>query len=148
MIEIKEWSKKLLIALVLITSTFSNSLFAQDSIMTDYSKLITAIGKVESGLNDKAKSGVHAGFLQISEVCVRECNRINKLKGVETRYTLQDRYDHEKSIEMFYIIQDFYNKEKDIDYAILLWNEGNSAMKRPKRKTKYYIKVMEHYKGL
>ena len=109
----------------------------------DYNRLITAIGTVESGLNENARSGVHAGFLQISKVCVADCNRINKLKGVSTRYTLQDRFNHQKAIEMFWIIQNFYNPQLDIDYMVLLWNIGNSAMKKPKRKTKYYKKVMK-----
>ena len=79
----------------------------------DYSRLITAIGTVESKLNDKAVSGVHAGFLQISKLTVAECNRINKIKGVSKRYTLNDRFNRQKSIEMFHIIQGFYNPKGD-----------------------------------
>lgn len=118
---------------------------AQHRNSTDYTHLINAIGKVESNLNDKKTNGVHAGFLQISKVCVDECNRINKQNGNSKRYTLNDRFNHEKSIEMFYIIQSYYNRNNDIDYAILLWNQGCSAMKKPKRKTSYYKKVMKHY---
>ena len=114
----------------------------------DYSRLITAIGKVESKLNDKAVSGVHAGFLQISKVTVKECNRINKIRGVSKRYTLNDRFNHQKSIEIFYVIQNFYNPKGDLHYAILLWNEGCSAMDKAKRKTSYYKKVMKVYNNL
>lgn len=114
----------------------------------DYSRLITAIGTVESKLNDKAVSGVHAGFLQISKVTVKECNRINKIRGVSKRYTLNDRFNHQKSIEMFHIIQGFYNPKGDLHYAILLWNEGSSAMDKTKRKTSYYNKVMKVYNNL
>lgn len=114
----------------------------------DYSRLITAIGTVESKLNDKAVSGVHAGFLQISKVTVKECNRINKIKGVSKRYTLNDRFNHQKSIEIFYVIQNFYNPKGDLHYAILLWNEGCSAMDKTKRKTRYYNKVMKVYNNL
>ncbi len=114
----------------------------------NYDRLITAIGTVESKLNDKAVNGVHAGFLQISGVTVAECNRINEIKKVSKRYSLQDRFNHQKSIEMFYIIQNFYNPSGDLHYSILLWNEGCSAMKKPKRKTKYYNNVIKVYKEL
>lgn len=114
----------------------------------DYSRLITAIGTVESKLNDKAVSGVHAGFLQISKVTVKECNRINKIRGVSKRYTLNDRFNRQKSIEIFYVIQNFYNPKGDLHYAILLWNEGCSAMDKTKRKTSYYKKVMKVYNNL
>lgn len=142
---LRKRTRKIFIAVAMFLTLFVNGANAQER-TTDYSKLINAIGQVESGMNDKAISGGHAGFLQISKICVEDCNRINKMKGKTTRYTLQDRFDHEKSIEMFYIIQEFYNKDNDIDYAILLWNEGCSAMKKPKRQTNYYNKVMKHYK--
>ena len=143
---LKKQTRKILFTLFLIIcSTFKVA--AQDT-NVDYGRLITAIGTVESKLNDKTVNGVHAGFLQISKVCVADCNRINKLKGVSTRYTLQDRFNHQKAIEMFWIIQNFYNPQLDIDYMVLLWNIGNSAMKKPKRKTKYYKKVMKIYNSL
>lgn len=141
MIKLRQIFFKLIITIILFIGTCNVK--AQD-----YTKLIQAIGTVESGLNDKIKNGVHAGFLQISEIAVKECNRINVMKGEKTRYTLNDRYDHDKSIEMFYIIQNFYNKNNDIDYAILLWNEGNSAMKKQKRQTSYWKKVMRIYNSL
>ena len=70
------------------------------------------------------------------------------MRGKKTRFTLQDRFDRQKSIEMFYTLQSFYNKNLDPHYAVLLWNEGCSAMKKPKRKTKYYLKVMKVYNKL
>ena len=143
---LKKQTRKILFTLILIIcSTFKVA--AQDT-NVDYGRLITAIGTVESKLNDKTVNGVHAGFLQISKVCVADCNRINKLKGVSTRYTLQDRFNHQKSIEIFYTIQGFYNPSGDLHYGILLWNEGCSAMKKPKRKTSYYNKVMNVYNKL
>lgn len=143
---LKKQTRKILFTLILIIcSTFKVA--AQDT-NVDYGRLITAIGTVESKLNDKAVNGVHAGFLQIAKVTVAECNRINKLNGVSTRYTLQDRFNHQKSIEMFYTIQGFYNPSGDLHYGILLWNEGCSAMKKPKRKTSYYNKVMNVYNKL
>lgn len=143
---LKKQTRKILFTLFLIIcSTFKVA--AQDT-NVDYGRLITAIGTVESKLNDKAVNGVHAGFLQIAKVTVAECNRINKIKKVSKRYTLQDRFNHQKSIEIFYTIQDFYNPSGDLHYGILLWNEGCSAMKKPKRKTSYYNKVMNVYNKL
>ena len=144
---LKKQTVKIIFALMMLLNCSTFYVKAQNTTV-NYNRLITAIGTVESGLNDKAKSGVHAGFLQISKGCVTECNRINKIKGVSTRYTLQDRFNHQKSIEMFWIIQKFYNPKLDIDYMVLLWNEGNSAMKKPKRKTIYYKKVMKVYHSL
>ncbi len=143
----KQTVKIIIFALMMLLNCSTFYVEAQNTTV-DYNRLITAIGTVESGLNDNARSGVHAGFLQISKVCVADCNRINKLKGVSTRYTLQDRFNHQKAIEMFWIIQNFYNPQLDIDYMVLLWNIGNSAMKKPKRKTKYYKKVMKIYNSL
>lgn len=143
---LKKQTRKILFTLFLIIcSTFKVA--AQDT-NVDYGRLITAIGTVESKLNDKAVNGVHAGFLQIAKVTVAECNRINKIKKVSKRYTLQDRFNHQKSIEIFYTIQGFYNPSGDLHYGILLWNEGCSAMKKPKRKTSYYNKVMNVYNKL
>ena len=121
---LKKQTVKIIFALMMLLNCSTFYVKAQNTTV-NYNRLITAIGTVESGLNDKAKSGVHAGFLQISKGCVTECNRINKIKGVSTRYTLQDRFNHQKSIEMFWIIQKFYNPKLDIDYMVLLWNEGN-----------------------
>ena len=145
--KLKKQTVKIIFALMMLLTCSTFYVKAQNTTV-DYNRLITAIGTVESGLNDNARSGVHAGFLQISKVCVTECNRINKLKNVSTRYTLQDRFNHQKSIEIFWIIQNFYNPKLDIDYMVLLWNEGNSAMKKPKRKTRYYKKVMKVYPSL
>ena len=113
-----------------------------------FDKLIQAISEVESKNNPYAVNGKHVGVLQISPICVTECNRINKMKGINKRYTLQDRYDKKKSIEMFHIIQNFYNKKSDLHYAILLWNEGCTAMTKPKRTTNYYNKVIKVYNSL
>ena len=146
--KLKRQTVKIIIFALMMLLNCSTFYVEAQNTTVDYNRLITAIGTVESGLNDNARSGVHAGFLQISKVCVADCNRINKLKGVSTRYTLQDRFNHQKAIEMFWIIQNFYNPQLDIDYMVLLWNIGNSAMKKPKRKTKYYKKVMKIYNSL
>lgn len=145
--KLKKQTVKIIFALMMLLTCSTFYVKAQNTTV-NYNRLITAIGAVESRLNDNAISGGHAGFLQISKVCVADCNRINKLKGVSTRYTLQDRFNHQKAIEMFLLIQSFYNSKGDLHYAILLWNEGVSAMKKPKRQTKYYQKVMRVYNSL
>ena len=145
--KLKKQTVRIIFALMMLLNCSTFYVKAQNTTV-NYNRLITAIGTVESKLNDNARNGVHAGFLQISKVCVTECNRINKLKGISTRYTSQDRFNHQKAIEIFWIIQKFYNPKLDPDYMVLLWNEGNSAMKKPKRKTKYYQKVMKVYNNL
>lgn len=147
--------KKQVRKILLILAVFCSSINVMgQSTNIDYTRLIKAIGTVESGLNDNAVNGPHAGFLQIAGVCVAECNRINKKNNIPDRYTLKDRFNRQKSIEMFYIIQNFYNNKKDMDYdtrikyAILLWNEGCSAMNKPIRKTRYYNKVMSIYEKI
>lgn len=143
---LKKQIRKILFTFVLTFSCIFASFAENDTI--DYSKLITAIGTVESNMKDNLSKGVHAGFLQISKTCVADCNRINKINGISKRYKLSDRFNHEESIEMFYIVQNYYNKKNDLEYAILLWNEGCSAMKKPKRKTKYLKKVMKIFNGM
>ena len=144
---LKEQTVKILFLSLMLLNCGTFNLKAQNT-SVNYSRLITAIGTVESKLNDKAVNGVYAGFLQISKVTVKDCNRINKIKGVSKRYTLQDRFNRQTSIEMFHVIQGFYNPKGDLHYAILLWNEGSSAMDKAKRKTSYYNKVMKVYNNL
>lgn len=94
--------------------------------------LLKAIIKVESNGNPKAynKIGDCVGILQITKICVRECNRVLEKQGSKKRYTYADRWNKEKSIEMFYLLQNTYNPNNDIDKGIRIWN------KRPSYKTK------------
>ena len=151
--KLKKQTVKIIFALMMLLTCSTFYVKAQNTTV-DYNRLITAIGTVESGLNDNARSGVHAGFLQISKVCVTECNRINKLKGISTRYTLQDRFNHQKSIEIFWIIQNFYNPKGDlkdddrIERMIRLWNGGPGWVKNPRKTDGYYKKVIKVYNDL
>ena len=150
---LKKQTVKIIFALMMLLNCSTFYVKAQNTTV-NYNRLITAIGTVESGLNDKAKSGVHAGFLQISKGCVTECNRINKLKNVSPRYTLQDRFNHQKSIEIFWIIQNFYNPKGDlkdddrIERMIRLWNGGPGWVKNPRKTDGYYKKVIKVYNDL
>lgn len=81
--------------------------------------LICAISAVESSSNPSAVNGSHVGYLQISPICVKDCNEVSKKK-----FTLADRYSKEKSIEMFNVYQNRYNPEHDIEKALRIWNGG------------------------
>lgn len=135
----KSFLRKL--AIIIAFGLNLNIMYAQSADSFDYSKVITAIGTVESHMNDNARGGIHAGFLQISPILVKECNNILKEKGETKRYTNNDRFNHQKSIEMFYLIQNKYNPSHNIEAAIRLWNGGPGWKKNPSRTNRYYQKV-------
>lgn len=113
----------------------------------DWSKLINAIAYVESGHNPKAfnRNGNCAGLLQITPVCVKQCNILLQRAKSKKRYTMQDRFNPEKSKEMFVLIQEEYNPEHNIEKAIKCWNSGFNGNWKV-RSIGYYKKVMMHYK--
>ena len=135
---LKEQTVKILILMFMLLNCGTFNVMARTGTNVDYSRLITAIGTVESKLNDKAVNGVYAGFLQISATTVTECNRFN----------------HQKSIEMFYTIQGFYTPSGDlkdddrIEWMIRLWNGGPGWVKNPKKTDGYYKKVIRVYNNL
>jgi len=106
--------------------------------------VINAIAMVESQgqPNVVSKNGLYVGYLQISEILVRECNRIVGYK----KYTYADRYDKQKSIDMFIDYQEFYNPDGNMERAIRLWNSGDlKCMTRKARTEGYYQRVMKKY---
>ena len=106
--------------------------------------VIEAIAKVESeGIPSKvSRNGLYVGYLQISEILVRECNRIVGYK----KYTYADRYDKQKSINMFIDYQEHYNPDGNMERAIRLWNSGDlNCMNRKMRTEGYYKRVMSRY---
>lgn len=111
------------------------------SIANNYwDKVINAIVSVESGGNINARNGNCVGPMQISPVCVRECNNILKRRKSKTRFTLQDRYSLEKSKEMFILLQSEHNPEGNIEKAIRSWNGGPKYSKG--KTNRYYRKVL------
>lgn len=88
---------------------------------TEWSRLVSALIKVESNGNDNAVNEVSgaSGCLQLMPIYVAEANRLTN-----GNYTLEDRFDRIKSIEMFNIIQMHHNKHMDIEKAIKLHNPG------------------------
>lgn len=110
----------------------------------NFSKLITAIGHVESQGNTRLVSdcGKFIGYLQISKIVVDDCNRIIG----KNKYRYEHRFDKKRSVEMFYIIQSYYNPDFDIEKAIRIWNGGpNYSMKKTQR---YYNKVIKEFNRL
>ena len=128
----------------LMTLTAAAQTADTTKVVDEWQLLIKAISVVESGENPKAVNGQHAGLLQISPICVRECNNIVGKK----KYTYKDRFSREKSIEMFNVIQSKYNPGKDFERAIRLWNGGPGGVKYPSRTNKYYRRVMSVYEKL
>ena len=110
----------------------------------DWNPVINAIIQVESGGNPKAVSGPSCGAMQITPICVKQCNIILEKQKSKKRYTLQDRFDVQKSKEMFLLLQSFYNRANDVEHAIRSWNGGQKYSKRATQR--YYEKVMRHLK--
>ena len=79
----------------------------------DWTPVINAIIQVESGGNPRAVSGPSCGAMQITPICVRECNNILQKRKSKKRYTMNDRFSVEKSKEMFILIQSYFNRAND-----------------------------------
>lgn len=110
----------------------------------DWNPVMDAIIEVESGGNPNAVSGKSVGAMQITPICVAECNQIQKNRKSKKRYTLNDRYSVAKSKEMFLLLQSEYNRENNVEKAIRSWNGGNRySVKRTQR---YFEKVMKKIK--
>ena len=108
----------------------------------DGEPVMNAILQVESGGNPNAVSGNSCGAMQITPICVAQCNIILKARKSKKRYSLKDRFNIAKSKEMFLLLQSYYNLENNIEKAIRSWNGG---MKYTVRGTqKYYNKVMSY----
>lgn len=99
--------------------------------------LLLAFATVESGCDESAVGPTDdLGWLQITPVLVRECNRI---LGRE-EYTLEDRLSRERSEQMFGVIQDYYNPSWNIVNAARRWNPGAGDA--------YVYKVLRAYSDL
>jgi hypothetical protein len=110
----------------------------------DWDAVMDAIIQVESRGNARAVNGNQVGAMQITPVCVKECNFILQSRNQKKRYTLNDRYSVEKSKEMFMLIQSHHNPEYDMEVAIRSWNGGPRYSKRGTQR--YYERVMSEMK--
>lgn len=139
--------KLLVLALMAVSMTMTAQSKSQADLQKKWGAVIEAIAMVESEGNPKrvSRNGLYVGYLQISEILVRECNRIAGYK----KYTYADRYDKQKSINMFIDYQEFHNKTGNMEKAIRLWNSGDvNCMMRKARTEGYYKKVMSKYTSL
>ena len=66
----------------------------------DWDAVMDAIIQVESQGNPCAVNGNQVGAMQITPICVKECNIILENRKLSKRYTLEDRYSVKKSKEM------------------------------------------------
>ena len=140
---------KKLLALVLMVFTLTAA--AKSAPEIDLQKkcgaVIEAIAMVESERQPHkvSRNGLYVGYLQISEILVRECNRIVGYK----KYTYADRYDKQKSIDMFIDYQEHYNPDGNMERAIRLWNSGDLKCMTRKASTEgYYQRVMKRYTSI
>ena len=139
--------KLLVLALMAVSMTMTAQSKSQADLQKKWGAVIEAIAMVESEGNPKrvSRNGLYVGYLQLSEILVRECNRIAGYK----KYTYADRYDKQKSINMFIDYQEFHNKTGNMEKAIRLWNSGDvNCMMRKARTEGYYKKVMSKYTSL
>ena len=141
---IKGNMKKLFTLFILIAIANIKLSAADLDLEKKWAQVIYAISRVESEGNPKAvsKCGRYVGYLQISQVLVRECNRILGKKV----FTYADRYDKQKSIEMFITYMERFNPEGNIEKAIRLWNSGDLNCMNHKASTDgYYRRVMNKF---
>lgn len=105
-----------------ITDTFPQemeyTLTREDTI----NAMALAFAQQESQFNHTAVSpcGQWVGCLQLSEIMVREANRI---VGFDC-FNYNDRYDRQGSYAIFKIVQEYHNRNLEIDRAIDIWNPG------------------------
>lgn len=110
----------------------------------DWEPVMDAIIQVESRGNPRAVSGNSCGVMQITPICVKECNIILKRRKSKKRFKLADRFNIAKSKEMFVLIQSFHNPVNNIEKAIRSWNGGQRySLKGTQR---YFEKVMSYLK--
>mgnify|MGYP003511019746 FL=1 len=139
--------KFLVLVLMAISFTAAAKSTPEIDLQKKWGMVIQAIAMVESECqpNRVSRNGLYVGYLQISEILVRECNRI---VGYE-KYTYADRYDKQKSIDMFIDFQERYNPEGNLEKAIRLWNSGDlKCMTRKARTEGYYQRVMKRYTSI
>ena len=132
----------LILFVFLPSAVVANGNGKKNSSEVDWEPVMNAIIQVESGGNSRAQNGNQCGAMQITPVCVEECNNILKARKSKKRYSLADRFNVAKSKEMFLLIQSQHNPGNDVEKAIRSWNGGpNFSMKRTQR---YFEKVMSY----
>ena len=141
---IKVVRKVVMVAILMVCTVESFAKTNGKESSFDWNPVMNAIIQVESGGNPRAVSGPSCGAMQITPICVRECNNILEKRKSKKRYTMNDRFDVQKSKEMFLLIQSFFNRANDVEHAIRSWNGGQHYSRRATQR--YYEKVMRHMK--
>ena len=122
-----------------ITDTFSLEIRAKERIDTIFA-MADAFAMQESRMTEDAVSpcGKYAGCLQISEIMVREANRVLG----EELYSYNDRYDAGCSYGMFKAVMEYHNPTLNIDKAVDIWNGKATKLYRENVKN-YYTTILE-----
>lgn len=122
-----------------ITDSFPQEIRAKDHIDTIFA-MADAFAMQESRMAEDAVSpcGKYVGCLQISEIMVREANRVLG----EELYTYDDRYDAGYSYGMFKAVMEYHNPTLNIDKAVDIWNEKASKSYR-ENVSNYYTTILK-----
>lgn len=122
-----------------ITDTFPQAPRAKERIDTIFA-MADAFAIQESRMTEDAVSpcGKYVGCLQISEIMVREANRVLG----EELYSYSDRYDAGCSYGMFKAVMEHHNPTLNIDKAVDIWNEKATKLYRENVKN-YYTTILE-----
>ena len=121
------------------TDTFPLEIRAKERIDTIFA-MADAFSMQESRMTEYAVSpcGKYVGCLQISEIMVREANRVLG----EELYSYSDRYDAGCSYGMFKAVMEYHNPTLNIDKAVDIWNQKAPKSYRKNVKN-YYITILE-----
>lgn len=122
-----------------ITGAFPKETRAKDRIDTIFA-MADAFAMQESRMIEDAVSpcGKYVGCLQISEIMVREANRVLG----EELYTYDDRYDAGCSYGMFKAVMEHHNPTLNIDKAVDIWN-GKAPKSYRENVKNYYTTILE-----
>lgn len=128
-----------------ITDTFPQEMEYTLSREDTINAMALAFAQQESQFNHTAVSpcGQWVGCLQLSEIMVREANRI---VGFDC-FNYDDRYDRQGSYAIFKIVQERHNPNLEIDRAIDVWNPGCGSDYRGYVK-KYFEYNLQNYNTL
>jgi hypothetical protein len=107
-----------------------------------------AVFYYESRLNPDAVNKISGarGIGQITEIMIKEVNKICKILGLPNQYTWDDAFDPIKSIEIWYIVQGYKNPEYYYDLACRIWF-GTGQQYDGKTWHTYYNEVMSLIKN-
>lgn len=122
-----------------ITDTLPQETRAKDRIDTIFA-IADAFAMQESRMTEDAVSpcGKYVGCLQISEIMVREANRVLG----EELYSYSDRYDAGCSYGMFKAVMEHHNPTLNIEKAVDIWNRKAPKSYRENVKN-YYTTILE-----